>query len=150
MTYNHQINVPSYDQVFEQPHGEQAYFAHLGDPCQFCGQEHDEVAIGSCPGRVVAANIRIYKEARREQLAAQYPWAEIMDHAKAIVAENLLHLPGGRFKGEEGQAYIPKDGVSVKYDAQALDRLCAANPALAAVLSPFRSQTIHKGSLTIR
>ena len=24
--------------------------AHFGDPCVFCGQAHDEVAIGDCPG----------------------------------------------------------------------------------------------------
>ena len=105
MADNYQINGPTYDQLFEETiHGKQAYFAHLGDPCQFCGQEHDEVAIGYCPGRVVAANVLLYKEARRKGLIARSPWEEIMDHAKAIVAENLPHLPEGKFKGEEGQA----------------------------------------------
>ena len=26
--------------------------AHKGEPCQFCGQAHDDVAIGPCPNRI--------------------------------------------------------------------------------------------------
>ena len=25
--------------------------SHLGNPCRFCGQDHDAVGIGGCPGR---------------------------------------------------------------------------------------------------
>ena len=32
--------------------------SHRGDPCRFCGQDHDAVSIGRCPGRPSPAMLR--------------------------------------------------------------------------------------------
>jgi len=102
------------------------------------------------PESNMALNIVVYKKAKREAGIAAAPWNEIMARAKEIIGSLLPSLPDAKWKGDVGYAYIPSDGVSVKYDAKALDRLCASNPALAQILSPYRKETTRKGHLTIR
>lgn len=54
------------------------------------------------------------------------------------------------FKTPAGMAYIPAAGVTVAYDAKALDALCASNDEVRRLLWPHRSTKERLGSLTIR
>ena len=47
-------------------------------------------------------------------------------------------------------AYVPAPGVTISYDAKALDALCASDDQLKRLLWPHRSEKERPGSLTIR
>lgn len=49
-----------------------------------------------------------------------------------------------------GAAYVTAPSVSIKYDPRALDRMCAQNPDLNAMIRPFREERHRAGVLTIR
>lgn len=99
---------------------------------------------------VVATYIQIYKDAKQSAKDAAAPFEGIMAEAKANVAEMLPLLPGGKYNGKEGSAYVPKDATVIHYDAKALDALCLSSPDLRKVLWPHRCNSTRKGSLTIR
>jgi hypothetical protein len=70
--------------------------------------------------------------------------------AKQVLTAVIAATGRTNWKSQFGSAYIPAPSVSVRYDAEALDALCAADPELAAKLRPFRSEQHRAGSLTIR
>lgn len=94
--------------------------------------------------------IAVYKAAKTGEAEAALPWQDLQRKAKTVAANilNEWHLTG--ITTPAGKVYLPADGVSVSYDAQALDRLCVADPALRDLLWPHRTEKARPGALTIR
>ena len=54
------------------------------------------------------------------------------------------------WKTKAGSAIVPAPGMTVSYDAKALDALCASDDAIKRLLWPHRAEKERAGSLTIR
>ena len=83
--------------------------------------------------------------------------ASLIDALRAVQAEIKDEIGGifvetGQTSAETSAARltISSPGVSVRYDAKALDVLRQADPALAAILEPHRTESERAGTLTIR
>ena len=83
--------------------------------------------------------------------------SSLIDALRAVQSEikdeiGGIFLETGRTSAETSAARltISSPGVSVRYDAKALDVLRQADPALAAILAPHRTETERAGVLTIR
>lgn len=94
--------------------------------------------------------IGVYREAKAKADAAAWPWLEVAAAAKQMMTEIITETGRMSWKTTSGSAYIPAAGVTVTYDAKALDALCASSPELAAILHPHRMEKERPGSLTIR
>ena len=94
--------------------------------------------------------IAAYKNAKNQADSAAKPWLEVADAAKARMTEIISETGQMSWKMAAGSAYIPAAGVTVTYDAKALDALCASSAELAAILRPHRMEKERAGSLTIR
>lgn len=97
-------------------------------------------------GQLVSAII----EAKSEAAAVAAPWEAVQAAARAKLSEVIAATGRTDWATPAGRAYVPAAGVSVSYDAKALDVLCKSSPELAAVLLPHRKETQRAGSLTIR
>ena len=102
------------------------------------------------PVEASAVAIRICKEARDYEKASVAPWREVQRLAKGVISDIMLELGVDNVNTQAGKAYVPKPGVSVKYDARALDALCESSAELQKILWPHRQETMRAGSLTIR
>ena len=94
--------------------------------------------------------IGAYKAAKGQADAAARPWLDIADMAKERMTEIITETGRMAWKMPTGSAYVPAAGVTVTYDAKALDALCASSAELAAILRPHRTEKERAGSLTIR
>lgn len=99
-----------------------------------------------------AANIAVwaYKLAKDRERIALAGYAEVKAEAKTIITDLMIELQVDRIETESGTAYVPRPGATVSYNAKELDRLCEADPTLAAQLSPYRVVKEVPGSLTVR
>lgn len=97
-------------------------------------------------GQLVSAII----EAKSEAAAVAAPWEAVQAAARAKLSEVIAATGRTDWATPAGRAYVPAAGVSVSYDAKALDVLCKSSPELAAVLLPHRKEPQRAGSLTIR
>lgn len=82
--------------------------------------------------------------------AASWPWESVRDAARAKLSDVMAATGRSDWKVPAGRAYVPAAGVSVSYDAKALDALCASSPEIASILGPHRRETMRAGSLTIK
>lgn len=89
-------------------------------------------------------------DAKALAAAASGPWEAVQDVARAKLSEVMLVTGRSDWKVPAGRAYVPAAGVSVSYDAKALDALCASSPEIASILVPHRRETMRAGSLTIK
>lgn len=94
--------------------------------------------------------VRIYKDAKAAGADALVPYEMVMSAAKERINEIIAETGCLSWKTVHGLAYIPAPGVTVSYDAKALDALCASSPEIAALLRPHRTEKERPGSLTIR
>ena len=81
---------------------------------------------------------------------AAAPFAEAEAKARGIIAEAIAATGRDKWDCPSGRAYVPAPGVTVSYDAKALDALCKSSPELAAMLSPHRAERERPGSLTVK
>ncbi len=102
------------------------------------------------PDGAAEAAISAYKAAKAGEAEAVQPWQDLQRQAKAVIADLFAEWGLTGITTPVGKAYLPADGVSVSYDAQALDRLCVADPALRDLLWPYRTEKARPGALTIR
>ena len=100
-------------------------------------------AYGKDPETAVSIAVEVYKDSGKYLKAVQ-------KEAKQIVTDIIVETGQDRWKSETGQVYISKPSVSVRYDAKALDALCASDERLAKILRPHRKETERAGSLTIK
>ena len=94
--------------------------------------------------------IAVYKDAKNQADGAAQPWLDVAALAKERMTEIITETGQMSWKTATGSAYVPAAGVTVSYDAKALDALCASSPELAAILRPHRLEKERPGSLTIR
>lgn len=94
--------------------------------------------------------IGVYRIAKAQADASAARWLEVADMAKVMMTEIITETGRMNWKTPSGSAYIPAAGVTVTYDAKALDALCASSAELAAILRPHRLERERPGSLTIR
>lgn len=93
-------------------------------------------------------NAIVVAKARAEHDVA--PWRKVEADARDALASIIAATGRTDWTTPAGRAYVPAAGVSVSYDAKALDALCKSSPELAAVLLPHRKETQRAGSLTIK
>lgn len=93
-------------------------------------------------------NAIVVAKARAEHDAA--PWRKVEADAREALSAIMAATGRTDWNTPAGRAYVPAAGVTVSYDAKALDALCASSPELAAVLQPHRRESMRAGSLTIR
>lgn len=97
-------------------------------------------------------------DAALDHLAGLYlEIANQIDQLRAIQAEvkdaiGEIFVETGQTSADTSAARltISSPGVSVRYDAKALDVLIQSDPRWAALLSPHRTETERAGTLTIR
>ena len=100
----------------------------------------------------------LFADVALDQLAGLYlETASLIDALRSIQSEikdeiGAIFVETGQTSAETSAARltISSPGVSVRYDAKALDVLRQADPALAAILAPHRTETERAGVLTIR
>jgi hypothetical protein len=106
-------------------------------------QELLKEAYGNDPEAAVAIAVEVYKDAGKYLKAIQA-------QAKKIVTDIIIETGQDRWKSDAGQVYIGKPSVSVRYDAKALDALCASDDTVKRLLWPHRKESERAGSLTIK
>lgn len=94
--------------------------------------------------------IDVYKLAKQGEAKALEPWQRLQTRAKSALSDIIAETGVAEWAGQFGRCYVPAAGVSVSYDAKALDALCASDPDLAAKLQPHRKVSERPGSLTVR
>jgi hypothetical protein len=101
---------------------------------------------GLQPVQAVERLIGIYRHAKSLQDAL----GEIEKDAKLALTAIIDETGQADWKTISGRCYVTAPGVSVRYDAKALDRLSAADPKAAELLAPYRTEAERPGTLTIR
>ncbi len=94
--------------------------------------------------------VAVYKAAKQYSEQVAEPYRAVMDEAKAMLTDIIVETGQMTWKSAAGQAFVPAAGMTVSYDAKALDALCASSPELKAILWPHRFEKERAGSLTIR
>lgn len=94
--------------------------------------------------------ILVYKDAKAAAADVVKPYEDVMANAKAVLTDIIAETGKMTWKVAAGQAFVPAAGMTVSYDAKALDALCASSPELKAILWPHRFEKERAGSLTIR
>lgn len=90
--------------------------------------------------------IAIYKAAKAE--IDRYK--AVQARAKTILNDIMAETGQIKWQTDFGTAYVPAGGVSVRYNAKALDAAAAVDPDLAAKIEQFRTVSERAGSLTIK
>lgn len=98
------------------------------------------------PAAVVADCIAIYKHIKSTITG----YDNAGKAAKAKIEEIILETGRSDWQTEAGRVYFPKPGVTIKYDAKALDALCASDDNLKRLLWPHRSEQERPGTMTIK
>jgi hypothetical protein len=96
------------------------------------------------------AAIAVYKQAKAEAKTAAAPWDALADEAKAVLTDIMVETGVTSFKTAAGMAYVPAPGVTISYDAKALDALCASSDEIKRLLWTHRQERERPGSLTVR
>lgn len=97
-----------------------------------------------------AEAIALHKGAGSIKGAAAEVAEALQDRAKAVLSDIIAETGETSWRTEYGTAYVPAPSVRVYYDASGLDVACESDPALAALLRPFRREVGVAGSLTVR
>lgn len=98
---------------------------------------------GKDPKEAISKAIEVYKDCKRYA-------KEVQVRARVIIEDIIIETNQTDWNTENGRVYFPKPSVSIRYDAKALDALCASNPQLKEILWPHRKETERPGSMTIR
>ena len=110
--------------------------ARLTDLAEWTGSPADAAHVAIDIYRRAAANIDELKE--------------IQTAAKAIIGDLIAETGNERWTTPAGTAVLSSPSVRVSYSAKPLDVLCGANPEVAELLRPYRSETMVPGSVTVR
>lgn len=70
--------------------------------------------------------------------------------AKAIICDLIAETGHERWSTPAGTAVLSSPSVRVSYSAKPLDVLCAANPDLAELIRPYRSETMVPGTVVVK
>lgn len=102
--------------------------------------------LGLTPAEAVEEAVTIYLE-----LGAQI---EALDAARAaaktVIGDVIAETGQDRFSTHAGLAYVANPSLRIAYDAKGIDAVVAERPDLAALLAPYRRETMVAGTLTIR
>lgn len=106
----------------------------------------EEPAAGATPDRVIDDAVTLYQEISGYKKVLD----ELQKKLKEIVGDVIMETGQMDWQTSNGRVYVPKPGVSVRYDPKALDILCESDPELKKRLAPHRKETERAGSLTIK
>lgn len=98
------------------------------------------------PHEVLDVAVGIYKEAAGYIDLLQQFQADV----KTLIAEVFAELEITEAQTSTGKVLVGRPSIRVTYDARALDRELAKDPALAARLAPFRTEKQVAGTLIVR
>lgn len=104
----------------------------------------DAAQTGS-PDNSVESAIMIY-QAAQAQIDA---YTAIKDQARSLITDVMTETGATAYTTHAGKAAITAPSVSVSYDARALDIICKAHEQVAALLTPYRKETLRAGTLRI-
>ena len=76
-------------------------------------------------------------------------YTEVKDQAKALIADVMTETGVTSYTTRAGKVAMTAPGLSVSYDAKALDLLMVLNRHYAAVLGPHRKETQRAGTMRI-
>lgn len=97
------------------------------------------------PGSSVESAIMIY-QAAQAQIDA---YAAIKDQAKTLIADIMTDTGVTAYTTAAGKVAITAPSISITYDAKALDIICQAHQQVAALLAPYRKETLRAGTVRI-
>ena len=112
-------------------------------------QKIDSGEEATIDGAVTQA-IKVYRQLAALKKEVDSYVGDIQGFAKGVVSDVMVEVGETDIKTPSGRAYIPAPGVSIKYDAKALDALAASDPQLKAVIDPHRIVSERPGNLTIK
>lgn len=104
-----------------------------------------EAAHGYEPSMAVESAIAIYQQAS----SAADEYAAVKDAARQMIADVMAETGQTAYTTKAGKASMTAPGVSVSYDAKAIDILLRDDPDLAMRLTPYRKEVERAGSLRI-
>lgn len=107
-------------------------------------------AFTGTPDEAVESAIAIYRDAGEFIKKEVAPWEALRSEAKQIISDVMTETGVTSWKTKAGSAIVPAPGMTVSYDAKALDALCASDDAIKRLLWPHRAEKERAGSLTIR
>lgn len=122
---------------------------HYSDLAGIVSAADAMLSVGEFDGAVTNA-IGAIVAAKAGAAEAAAPFAEAEAKAREVINSAIAATGRDNWSCETGRAYIPAPGVTVSYDAKALDALCKSSPELAAVLAPHRAERERVGSLTVK
>ena len=94
----------------------------------------------------VSNAITLYKLAASQITAIN----AIQSRAKAVLTDIMSETGRLDWQTDAGRAYLPRPGITIRYDTKRIEALCAIDPGIAAKLAPCRIESERPGSLTIR
>lgn len=99
------------------------------------------------PGSSVESAIMIY-QAAQAQIDA---YAAIKDQAKTLITDIMTAtgITAYTTTTAAGKVAVTAPSISITYDAKALDIICQANQQVAALLAPYRKETLRAGTVRI-
>lgn len=97
------------------------------------------------PTMAVESAIAIYQQAS----SAADEFSAVKDAAKKLIVDVMTATGQTAYSTKAGKASMTAPGVSVTYDAKAIDILLRDDPDLAMRLTPYRKETERVGSLRI-
>ncbi len=74
---------------------------------------------------------------------------QVKEAAKLLIADMMTETEVTSYATRAGKVAMTAPGLSVSYDAKALDALRLSNPRYAALLEPFRKETQRAGTMRI-
>ena len=76
-------------------------------------------------------------------------YTEVKDQAKALIGDVMAETGVTSYTTRAGKVAMTAPGLSVSYDAKALDLLMMLNPHYAAILGPHQKETQRAGTMRI-
>lgn len=76
-------------------------------------------------------------------------YTEVKDQAKALIGQVMEETGVTSYATRAGKVAMTAPGLSVSYDAKALDALALSDPRLATILGPHRREAQRAGTMRI-
>jgi hypothetical protein len=106
----------------------------------------NQAQLHSDPQQVLADAALVYQEAA----FAVEGYQTVQRAAKSLISEVFTETGETEAQTPTAKILVTRPSTSAKYDAKALDALCASDPNLARILAPHRSVSERAGTLMIR
>ncbi len=108
-------------------------------------QDALHAALTGPPDKSVESAIMVYQVAAGMVDA----YTEVKDDAKALIGDVMEETGVTSYTTHAGKVAMTAPGLSVSYDAKALDALALSDARLAAILGPHRKETQRAGTMRI-